>query len=280
MEYVTLGRTNLMVSCSAFGTKLLQEVSLEDSIEILNTAFKGGINFFDTSSAYSGVEEKIGKTISLAEKEMECVDVSNLTDFEIQRSEALLPLRKNLILSSGTKAKTGKDASVELEKSLEALSTDYIDIYHITNQDYLPIPGTDDGLYNEMLIARRSGKIRFIGFTTHNLELAKEAIDSGLYDVLRYPLNIFSTEEELDLIKRAEKADIGITAIKTLASGKIINVPIAFGFLRQTAKVISVWGARNIDEIQKLLYFESNPPIIDEQFLAELEELKNQYKNQ
>ena len=280
MEYVTLGRTNLMVSCSALGTKLLQEVSLEDSIEILNTAFKGGINFFDTSSAYSGVEEKIGKTISLAEKEMECVDVSNLTDFEIQRSEALLPLRKNLILSSGTKAKTGKDASIELEKSLEALSTDCIDIYHITNQDYLPIPGTDDGLYNEMLIARRCGKIRFIGFTTHNLELAKEAIDSGLYDVLRYPLNIFSTEEELDLVKRAEKAGVGITAIKTLASGKIENVPIAFGFLRQTAKVVSVWGARNIDEIQKLLYFESNPPIIDEQFLAELEELKNQYKNQ
>ena len=70
MEYVTLGRTNLMVSCSALGTKLLQEVSLEDSVEILNTAFKGGINFFDTSSAYSGVEEKIGKTISLAEKEI------------------------------------------------------------------------------------------------------------------------------------------------------------------------------------------------------------------
>ena len=274
MEYVTLGRTNLMVSCSAFGTKLLQEVSLEDSIEILNTAFKGGINFLDTSSTYSGVEEKIGKTISLAEKEIESLDISNLTDFEVHRIASMLPLRKNLILSSGTKAKTGKDASIELEKSLEALSTDCIDIYHITNQDYLPIPGTDDGLYNEMLIARRSGKIRYIGFTTHNLELAKEAINSGLYDVLRFPLNIFSTEEELELIKLAEKADIGICAIKTLASGKIENVPIAFGFLRQYENLISVWGARNIDEIQKLLYFESNPPIIDEQFLAELEELK------
>ena len=252
MEYVTLGRTNLMVSCSALGTKLLQEVSLEDSIEILNTAFKGGINFFDTSSAYSGVEEKIGKTISLAEKEIESLDVSNLTDFEVQRAEALLPLRKNLILSSGTKAKTGKEASIELEKSLESLSTDCIDIYHITNQDYLPIPGTDDGLYNEMLIARRSGKIRFIGFTTHNLELAKEAIDSGLYDVLRYPLNIFSTEEELELIKRAEKADVGITAIKTLASGKIENIPIAFGFLRQNAKVISVWGAKNFYTLNQI----------------------------
>ena len=112
------------------------------------------------------------------------------------------------------------------------------------------------------------------------MELAKEAINSGLYDVLRFPLNIFSTEEELELIKLAEKADIGICAIKTLASGKIENVPIAFGFLRQYENLISVWGARNIDEIQKLLYFESNPPNIDEQFLTELEELKNQFKNQ
>ena len=132
MEYVTLGRTNLMVSCSALGTKLLQEVSLEDSVEILNTAFKGGINFFDTSSAYSGVEEKIGKTISLAEKEIEVFASSSSNDFEIQRAAALLPLRKNLILSSGTKAKTAKEASTELEKSLEYLSTDCIDIYYTT----------------------------------------------------------------------------------------------------------------------------------------------------
>ena len=56
--------------------------------------------------------------------------------------------------------------------------------------------------------------------------------------------------------------------------------PTDNGFLRQYENLISIWGARNIDEIQKLLYFESNPPIIDEQFLAELEELKNQAKNQ
>ena len=63
MEYVTLGRTNLMVSRSALGTKLLQEVSEEDSIEVLNTAYQGGINFFDTSSTYSGVEKKIGTAL-------------------------------------------------------------------------------------------------------------------------------------------------------------------------------------------------------------------------
>ena len=63
MEYVTLGRTNLMVSRSSLGTKLLQDVSEAEAVEILNTAYDGGINFFDTSSAYSDVEKKLGKAI-------------------------------------------------------------------------------------------------------------------------------------------------------------------------------------------------------------------------
>ncbi len=254
MEYVTLGRTNLMVSRSALGSKLLQEVSDADSAEILNTAYQGGINFFDTSSAYFGVEKKIGT--------------------------ALYSKRKDIVISSGTRAVLGTNAALDIEKSLENFTTDTIDIYHITNEDYLPIPGTDDGLYNEMLKARRDGKIRFIGFTTHNLNLAKEAIDSGLYDVICYPLNLFSTEEELSLISKAEQSDIGIVAIKTLCSGKIENIPLAYGFLRQYENLISIWGAKKIDDIQKLLYFESNPPNINEQFLSELEELRNQFKNQ
>ncbi len=131
-----------------------------------------------------------------------------------------------------------------------------------------------------MLKARRDGKIRFIGFTTHKLALAKESLESGLYDVIRYPLNIFSSEDELSLIAQAEKLDVGICAIKTLASGKIENVPLAFGFLRQYENLVSVWGARNIDEIQKLIYFELNPPNINEQFNSELQELKNNFNSE
>ena len=248
MEYVTLGRTNLMVSRSALGTKLLQDVSEDDFAEIINTAYNSGINFFDTSSSYSNVELKLGHSI--------------------------YSKREAVIISSGTKAVLGKDATLDLELSLENLNTDTIDIYHITNDDYLPVPGTDDSLYNEMLKARRDGKIKFIGFTTHKLSLAQEAISSGLYDVVRYPINVFSSEEELALIKQAEQAEIGIVAIKTLCSGKIDNVPLAFGFLRQYENLVCVWGTENNDDIVKLIYFESNPPKIDEQFKAELEELK------
>lgn len=253
MEYVTLGRTNLMVSRSSLGTKLLQNVSEEDIQEIVNTAYEVGINFFDTSSSYSNVELKLG--------------------------HAIYSRREEIIISSGTKACLGKDATLDLEHSLDNLNSDYIEIYHITNDEYLPVPGTDDGLYNEMLKARRDGKIRFIGFTTHNLSLAQEAISSGLYDVIRYPLNIFSLEEELALLKQAEQSDVGLIAIKTLCSGKIENIPLAYGFLRQYENLVSVWGLRNIDDLQKLIYFEFNPPKINEQFKIELQELKNSLKN-
>lgn len=266
MEYVTLGRTNLMVSRSAFGTRLLQNISMEDSSKILNVAYDSGINFFDTSSSYFTVEEKL----------------SNFFNSEVEQnlSQALNDKRKNSIISSGSKALLGKDVCIDVENSLRNLNTDFIDIYHITSDNHLPIPGTDDGLYNEMLKARRDGKIRFIGFTTHKLALAKEALESGLYDVIRYPLNIFSSEDELSLIAQAEKLDVGICAIKTLASGKIENVPLAFGFLRQYENLVSVWGARNIDEIQKLIYFELNPPNINEQFNSELQELKNNFNSE
>ena len=243
MEYVTLGRTNLMVSRSALGTRLLQDISDDGFAEIIDTAYNSGINFFDTSSSYSDVELKLG--------------------------QAIYSKRKEIIISSGTKACLGKDATLDLELSLEKLNTDYINIYHITNDEYLPIPGSDDGLYNEMLKARRDGKIQFIGFTTHKLDLAQEALSSGLYDVIRYPLNIFSTEEEMALIKQAEQSDIGIVAIKTLNSGKIQNIPLAFGFLRQYENVIPLWGTRLPEELQQILYFESHPPVIDDKFKEE-----------
>ena len=80
-------------------------------------------------------------------------------------------------------------------------------------------------------------------------------------------------------IKQAEQFDVGLIAIKTLCSGKIENIPLAYGFLRQYENLVSVWGIRNIDDLQKLIYFEFNPPKINEQFKIELQELKNSLKN-
>lgn len=248
MEYVALGRTNLMVSRSVFGTRLLTDVPTTDSCAILEVCYDGGINFFETSRTYSDVEKKLGS--------------------------AFYSKRKDIIICSRSEAKTANDLAKDLDSSLDNLTTDFIDIYSITGQDYVPIPGSEDGLYNEMLHSRRNNKIKFIGLNTTNYQVAKDAINSGLYDVIQYPFNLLATESEIELVKLAEKNDIGFIATKTLASGKIENIPLAYGFLKQYENVISTWGAKNLEDIQKLLYFEANPPTIDEKFLAEIEELK------
>lgn len=89
----------------------------------------------------------------------------------------------------------------QLDTSLKLLKTDYLDIYqfHCVDQCYRPGDGT--GMYECMLEAKEQGKIRHIGVTAHKLGVAKECIESGLYETLQYPLSYLSSEKELNLIQ-------------------------------------------------------------------------------
>ena len=64
-----------------------------------------------------------------------------------------------------------------LETSLRNLRTDYVDILQLHNPETLP--AEDDARYQELLAARDSGKVRFIGITCHRLSVAREAVASG-----------------------------------------------------------------------------------------------------
>ena len=55
-----LGKTNLEVNKNGFGALPIQRRNMEDSIEILQTAYENGINFYDTAHFYTDSEEKLG----------------------------------------------------------------------------------------------------------------------------------------------------------------------------------------------------------------------------
>ena len=59
-----LGKTNLEVNKNGFGALPIQRRNMEDSIEILQTAYENGINFYDTAHFYTDSEEKIGRALS------------------------------------------------------------------------------------------------------------------------------------------------------------------------------------------------------------------------
>ena len=60
MKTVILGRTGICVNFNGFGALPVQRVAEGDAVYLLQKAFYGGINFFDTARYYTDSEKKLG----------------------------------------------------------------------------------------------------------------------------------------------------------------------------------------------------------------------------
>ena len=227
MTKIRLGRTNLEVSKDAFGALPLQRASMDEAVRILRKALDGGINFIDTARSYSDSEEKIGAALS-----------SRRGDF---------------FLATKSNAKNSGDMKKNLETSLEKLKTDHVDIYQFHNPGFVPRPGDESGLYDAALEAKAQGKIRFIGISNHKLTVAKEAVESGLYDTLQFPFSYLSTDEEIALTKLCAEKNVGFIAMKALSGGLLNDIFAARAWMTQHANVVPIWGIQKENELDELL---------------------------
>ena len=195
MREITLGSTGITTRQNAFGALPIQRDDKDTAVAILRRAYEGGMTFFDTSRAYSDSEEKVG--------------------------EAFHGMREKVYIATKTAAKTPEQFWEQLETSLRMLQTDYIDLYqfHCVGQCYKPGDGT--GMYECMLEAKAQGKIRHIGVTAHNIEIAMECVQSGLYETMQFPFSYLSSEKEIALVQACKEANMGYIAMKGLAGGLI-----------------------------------------------------------
>lgn len=238
MDKIRLGRTNLMVTKSGFGALPIQRISLGEAKSILQAAYAGGMNFFDTARMYTDSEEKIGYALS--------------------------GVRKNIIIATKSKATNKKELLTDLATSLKNLKTDYIDILQLHNPHDLPDPQDEQSSYAGLLEAKQKGLIRFIGLTNHHIKTAMRAAETELYDTIQFPLNQLASNEELSLIEVCKTKDIGVIAMKGLSGGLITNAATAFAFLRQFDNVVPIWGIQRQSELAEFLAMEKNPPVLDE----------------
>ncbi len=239
MKTITLGSTNITTVQNAFGALPMQRISKEAAVALVRAAYDGGMRFFDTARAYSDSEEKLGLAFG--------------EDW------------KDIILATKTHAKNPEDFWQHLETSLRLLKRDCIDIYqfHCVGQCYRPNDGT--GMYECMVEAKAQGKIRHIGITTHKIGVAEEAIASGLYETLQYPISYLSTDRELALIEKCKEANMGLIAMKALAGGLITNAPAAFAFMAQFDNVLPIWGIQKESELADWLSFFTEAPTMTEE---------------
>jgi len=121
-----------------------------------------------------------------------------------------------------------------LNKSLHALQTDYIDIMLLHGVSTTEVIN-DDTVMEFFLEAKRKGKIRACGFSSHanQLELLRDANRSKFYDVIMVPYNYkgsfihsragyhseWNQSALEDELQKAENNGIGIVAMKTCSGG-------------------------------------------------------------
>ncbi|MBQ6629455.1 MAG: aldo/keto reductase [Methanobrevibacter sp.] len=232
-----LGKTNLEVNKNGFGALPIQRCTIDEAVEILKKAYGNGINFFDTAHFYTDSEEKMGNAFK---------DIP----------------RENIYIASKTAAETPEVFWSDLETSLKSLKTDYLDLYQFHNISF--VPKKDDEVFKAMVEAKEKGMVKHIGITTHKITHAHEAIESGLYETLQYPFSYLSGDEEIELVKKCEKLDVGFIAMKAMGGGLIKNSKASFAFLNQFDNVLPIWGIQKLQELDEFLSYDENTLLTDD----------------
>lgn len=245
MTNVCLGKTGITVNKNGFGALPIQRVPMNEAVRLLHKAFDGGIRFYDTARMYTDSEEKLG--------------------------QAFLDRRNQVFISSKTGASTAEGFWKDLDTTLTNLKTDHLDIYQFHNPAFCPKPGDESGLYDAALEAKKKGMILHIGITNHRLNVAQEAIDSGLYETLQFPFCYLSGEPELKLLEGCKKKDMGFLSMKALSGGLITNAAAAYAFQAQFPETLPLWGIQREAELDQFLSFVSDPPSMNEELFAVIE---------
>lgn len=225
MKYTKLGNSDLHISricmgCMGFGEagngQHSWTVDEEHSREIIRKGLELGINFFDTAIGYqSGTSEQyLGRAIrDFAERD----SVVIATKF--------LP-RTNEEIEAGI---TGQQhIETMLDKSLENLGMDYVDLYIYHMWDYnTPLHDIMEGLNN----AVKSGKARYIGISNcFAYQLAKanalaEKEGFAKFVSVQGHYNLIFREEEREMAKLCREDNIAMTPYSALAGGRLSKYP-------------------------------------------------------
>jgi aryl-alcohol dehydrogenase-like predicted oxidoreductase len=194
----TLGKTGLQVSILGFGGGSKFLLSKDDeAMAVLERAVAAGINYFDTASIY-GPDRRSEKLYG----------------------QVLPKYRKSIVLATKTDERTYDGAMRSIEKSLELLKVDALDIIQVHSavpKDDLAAWDKPDGVLTAFRKLRDQKMTRFLGFTGHtDAEVHKRVIETFDFDTVLMALNAAQHKRFAEVaLPAAVKKEMGIIAMKT-----------------------------------------------------------------
>ena len=252
MNYRNLGRTGLKVSELCLGTMQFGwTAGVEESYQVLNSAYEAGLTFLDTANVYSRWVEGNPGGVS------ETIIGDWMKKFNIPRPQ--------MVIATKVRGKMGEGPNDQglarvhilqaVEDSLRRLKTDYIDLYQTHFYDPMtPMEETLQALDDLV----RQGKVRYIGCSNYPAWRLMEA----LWISDRRGLERFdSVQPHYSLVHRAEYERQLAEVCRTYRLGVIPYSPLAGGFLtgKYRRDQTDAGSRRNVEQ-----YFsDSNWAILD-----------------
>lgn len=209
-----LGNTGIEISEVAFGgveigvpygigvSSEQDMLSEEKAIELLQSALESGINFFDTARMYGNSERIMGKA------------------FKNRRNEIVLASKCVHLLDGEGKLPPNNQLKGIIEKSLneslEALQTDYIDLYMLHQ-------ATIDILENEEILKifsdlKSQGLFKVTGVSSYTNEVSKKTIDTAFWNMIQLPFNLMD-QRQGELFDEAQQKGVGVVVRSVLLKG-------------------------------------------------------------
>jgi len=206
-----LGKTGEEVTMLGLGGYHIGWTSEKDAQETIEAALEGGVRFFDNAESY-------GPHTS-----------------ETRYGKYLTPNYRDIIfLMSKTTATDAKSAKEHLEASLKRMETDYLDLWQVhalSDPDDVDARASN-GIFKVMEEAKKSGKVKHIGFTGHqnpyaHVRMLEVLKDNDIFETVQMPINPVDAackDSFIDqVIQEAVNRNYGVLAMKTLAAGRFFT---------------------------------------------------------
>ena len=229
MKTVRLGKTGLEVSRVGIGGIPIIRPPEAEAIRVVQRALDLGITFLDTALGYRDSEVRIGKAIAG---------------------------RHGVVIATKGGGQDRTTAATHIEQSLQRLGVETIDLWQFHNissfEKYERVVEVGGGLEGA-LEALDTGKIRHIGLSSHSLDVALEAVRSGLFETIQFPFNYVSNEAVDELLPLAEERDVGFIGMKPFAGGQLGDASLSIKYVLQFPWVVPDPGIQKIEEIEEIV---------------------------
>ena len=217
MLYRALGSTGERICAFGLGGHHIGVVKEEqDSIKLIRSAIDRGLTFMDNCWDYHN-----GKS-------------------EVWMGKALRDgYREKVFLMTKIDGRTRQAAARQINESLKRLQTDRVDLMQIHENIRMEDGDrcfAEGGAIEALVEAKKSGKIRYIGFTghkdpiVHNRMLDVAAAHNFHFDSCQMPLNLLDASFRSfarQVVPRLLKEGIAVLGMKPMASGVIVKNKIA-----------------------------------------------------